>query len=166
MAKRPLNVPDRSEVQEDTPLRLEVAAALAFPDGGVSASGLRRERDNGRLVTFFVANKEFTTLEAVKRMIEACTVATRRSPGITTTGADVATAQAALRLRLDRLIGTGKGNATAHEDESEEMQHFCARLAVRDLPKDDPRRRAVYAASYAATRKRRAKPDKKKQEKP
>lgn len=161
MAKRPLKVPDRSEIQEDTPLRLEVAAALSFPGGGMTASGLRRERDNGRLVTFFVANKEFTTLGAVKRMIEACTVTTRRSPGITTTDANGAAAVAAARLRLDRLIGTGKGTAGTHEDESEEMQHFCARLAVRDLPKDDPRRRAVYAASYAATRKRRAKPDKK-----
>lgn len=162
MAKRPLKVPDRSEIQDDTPLRLEVAAALAFPDGGVSASGLRRERDNGRLVTFFVANKEFTTLDAVKRMIEACAVATRRSPGITTTDAGDAAAVAAARLRLDRLIGTGKGAAGTHEGETEDMRHFRARLAVRDLPKDDPRRRAVYAAAAsAAALKRRKKPDKK-----
>jgi hypothetical protein len=32
-----------ASVDKETPLRLNVAAALAFPDGSVSASGLRRE---------------------------------------------------------------------------------------------------------------------------
>lgn len=50
MAKRPLHIPDRSEITDDTPLRLAVAAALAYPDGSMTASGLRRERDAGRLV--------------------------------------------------------------------------------------------------------------------
>ena len=31
------------EVCRETPLRLKVAAALAFPDGSMSASGLRRD---------------------------------------------------------------------------------------------------------------------------
>ncbi len=61
MAKRPLKVPERSEIQEDTPLRLEVAA-----------SGLRRERDAGRLATFFVAGKEFTTLKDMAYMVATC----------------------------------------------------------------------------------------------
>lgn len=72
MAKRPLKVPERSEIQEDTPLRLEVAAALAFPDEGVTVSGLRRERDAGRLATFFVAGKEFTTLKDMAYMVATC----------------------------------------------------------------------------------------------
>ena len=37
------SVPPRGEVKPDTPLRLSVAAALAFPDGSMTASGLRRE---------------------------------------------------------------------------------------------------------------------------
>ena len=61
MAKRPLKVPERSEIQEDTPLRLEVAA-----------SGLRRERDAGRLATFFVAGTEFTTLKDMAYMVATC----------------------------------------------------------------------------------------------
>jgi hypothetical protein len=32
-----------TEAISDTPLRLTVAVALAFPDGSMSASGLRRE---------------------------------------------------------------------------------------------------------------------------
>lgn len=34
-------LPSRDEVRPDTPLRLGVAAALAFPDGSMTASGLR-----------------------------------------------------------------------------------------------------------------------------
>lgn len=72
MAKRPLHLPNRSEITDDTPLRLAVAAALAYPDGSMTASGLRRERDAGRLVTELTAGKEFTTLADIGRMRELC----------------------------------------------------------------------------------------------
>lgn len=72
MAKRPLHLPDRSEIADDTPLRLDVAAAIAFPGGGMTASGLRRERNAGRLTTELVAGKEFTTLADIARMRELC----------------------------------------------------------------------------------------------
>ena len=36
-------LPRLEDVTPDTPLRLTVAAALAFPDGSMSASGLQRE---------------------------------------------------------------------------------------------------------------------------
>ena len=38
------------KVQPGMPLALGVAAALAFPDGTMTASGLRREAARGRLV--------------------------------------------------------------------------------------------------------------------
>ena len=34
----------------ETPLRLDVAAKIAFPDGGMTAAGLRRKWKRGRLV--------------------------------------------------------------------------------------------------------------------
>jgi hypothetical protein len=37
------SVPPRDAIRPDTPLRLLVAAAVAFPDGSMTASGLRRE---------------------------------------------------------------------------------------------------------------------------
>jgi hypothetical protein len=43
-------VPDRDKIDPATPLRLSVAAALAFPDGSMTASGLRREGARGKLV--------------------------------------------------------------------------------------------------------------------
>ena len=36
-------IPPPDQVSPDTPLRLGIAAALAFPDGSMTAAGLRRE---------------------------------------------------------------------------------------------------------------------------
>jgi len=41
--------PPREDIGDDQPLRLAVAAALAFPDGSMTTSGLRREGARGRL---------------------------------------------------------------------------------------------------------------------
>jgi hypothetical protein len=41
--------PLREDIGHDQPLRLAVAAALAFPDGSMTASGLRREAARGHL---------------------------------------------------------------------------------------------------------------------
>jgi hypothetical protein len=42
-------IPPGDQVGPETPLRLNVAAVLAFPDGTMTASGLRREQC-GRLI--------------------------------------------------------------------------------------------------------------------
>ena len=52
----------------DTPLRLDVAAKLAFPDGGITAASLRREASAGRLVIERIAGKDFTTLTHIENM--------------------------------------------------------------------------------------------------
>src|SRR5690349_715012 len=54
----------------DCPLRLSIAAKVAFPDGSMTASGLRREAQRGRLVIERVAGKDYTTLAAIKDMRE------------------------------------------------------------------------------------------------
>jgi hypothetical protein len=46
---------------QDRPLRLAVAAKVAFPDGSMSASGLRREAQRGRLVIERIAGKDYTS---------------------------------------------------------------------------------------------------------
>jgi|SRR5580658_4349121 hypothetical protein len=75
MKERPtsLTVPD---VPRDAPLRLSRAAEIAFPDGGMTASGLRREASKGRLTIERIAGKDFTTLEAIDEMRKLC----RREP--------------------------------------------------------------------------------------
>jgi hypothetical protein len=54
------------------PLRLDVAARMAFLDGTMGAPGLRKERDKGWLATEMIAGKEFTTLADIEQMRELC----------------------------------------------------------------------------------------------
>jgi hypothetical protein len=70
-------VPDLDKVKPDTPLRLDVAAALAYPDGSMTSSGLRKEAERGRLVIERVAGKDYTTLSAIQKMREECRVQPR-----------------------------------------------------------------------------------------
>ena len=51
-----------------TPLRLSVAAAIAFPDRSISESSLRREAKRARLTVEIFAGKVFTTLNEIERM--------------------------------------------------------------------------------------------------
>ena len=66
--RNPRHIPARSEVGDNTPLRLAVAAILAYPDGSMTASGLRREAARGRLVIERTAGKDYTTLAAIEEM--------------------------------------------------------------------------------------------------
>jgi protein-disulfide isomerase-like protein with CxxC motif len=63
-----------SDVADDAPLRLDVAAALAFPDGSMTAAGLRREAAKGHLALERIAGKYYTTLRDIKEMRELCRV--------------------------------------------------------------------------------------------
>ncbi|MER9131928.1 excisionase [Mesorhizobium sp. M0768] len=65
-----MKIPDQFD--ETTPLRVEIAARIAFPDGSMSAAGLRKERDAGRLETELIAGKEYVSLMAIARMRELC----------------------------------------------------------------------------------------------
>jgi hypothetical protein len=67
-------VPEPDKVKPDTPLRLDVAATLAYPDGSMTASGLRKEAGRGRLVIERIAGKDYTTLRAISEMREKCRV--------------------------------------------------------------------------------------------
>ena len=69
-AERPL----ARQYDKDAPIRIDLAAQIAFPDGSMTAQGLRKERYAGRLETFIIARKEYTTLAAIERMKELCRV--------------------------------------------------------------------------------------------
>jgi len=68
------SLPSRETITTDTPLRLSVAAALAYPDGSMTASGLRRETKRGRLAIERTAGKDYTTLANIERMRQLCRV--------------------------------------------------------------------------------------------
>lgn len=74
------NRPALADITPTTPLRLDLAAQLAFPDGTMTVSGLRKERDRGRLRVSKIAGKEYTTLAAIQEMIEGCVVAPQKVP--------------------------------------------------------------------------------------
>ena len=74
--------PSPEEVTPDTPLRLGIAAALAFPDGSMTTAGLRREAARGRLIIERIAGKDFTTLANIERMRELCRVGARAHDSI------------------------------------------------------------------------------------
>jgi hypothetical protein len=62
----------KAAIASDTPLRLDVAAKIAFPRGGMTAAGLRRESKRGRLVIERVAGKDYTTLDHIAEMRKLC----------------------------------------------------------------------------------------------
>jgi hypothetical protein len=70
-------MPPPEKITPETPLRLEIAATLAFPDGSMTAAGLRREGARGRLVIERIAGKDYTTLANIERMREKCRVETK-----------------------------------------------------------------------------------------
>jgi hypothetical protein len=69
-----MKIVNPADVAPDTPLRLEVAAKLGFPDGTISINSLRREIAAGRLEVSKIAGKHFVTLRALGEMRERCRV--------------------------------------------------------------------------------------------
>ena len=70
-----------ADAGSDTPLRLDVAASLTSPGGGVTAASLRREARAGRLVIERIAGKDFTTLTHIETMRRGSSDMPRRSKG-------------------------------------------------------------------------------------
>lgn len=107
-------VPPLDLITPDTPLRLDVAAAFAYPDGSMTASGLRKERDRGRLVVERTAGKEYTTLANIAHMRELCRVeASAAKPArerfSTNSAPDTKRARAACEIILaDLVAGTDR----------------------------------------------------------
>jgi hypothetical protein len=115
MASRARPLPSREDISDDMPLRLDLAARLAFADGTIGASALRAEAAKGRLQVWRIAGKDMTTLAAIRGMIDLCRandcppasgfaqpVTTEKPSGSSSTVASSA-ALAALKLRARRL---------------------------------------------------------------
>jgi len=56
----------------DLDAHLKYAVKIAFPTGGMTVSGLRKEIGRGRLEVEIIAGKQFTTLANIARMRELC----------------------------------------------------------------------------------------------
>ena len=69
-----LPTPANDNIQPDAPVRLGDILPVAFPHGGITVSGLRKEAARGRLVLMRIAGKDFTTLRSIEEMKEKCRV--------------------------------------------------------------------------------------------
>src|SRR5580693_5778783 len=72
-----MRTPAPEAVTRDTPLRLETAARLAFPDGSMSAAALRRMIVSGKLEAEFIAGRYYVTIAAIEGMRARCRVKAR-----------------------------------------------------------------------------------------
>lgn len=63
-----------SQVTPNTILRLADAARLAFPDGSITVTSLRREAAKGHLTVWRIAGKDMTSLAEIERMKDRCRV--------------------------------------------------------------------------------------------
>lgn len=107
-----------------TPLRLAVAARIAFPDGSMTLAGLRREISRGRLAYEVIAGKHYTTLSDIEDMRRLCriqanapgTESSRRArrifaaPGVEYSGEESGQARLARLLQSRRERGKAKSD--------------------------------------------------------
>lgn len=118
-----------SQIAADTPLRLDYAAEVAFPNGSMTGKGLRREGLRGRLAIMRINGKLFTTLADIQEMCRQCRDAqkaldsgrnqngdaatTSNAPyGSSSTMEDLKEAQAALLRNGERLKASLRSTST------------------------------------------------------
>ena len=113
---------DLSRIADTTPVRLALAAELAFPDGSVTAGTLRREIAVGHLTAWKVGNKMLTSQAEVTKWLDRCRVDASQpwsgplgapSQG-RPTEAEMTAAQAHLMLQIERI----KEGARAKKEEA------------------------------------------------
>lgn len=116
----PKNRPSWKGIKDDiegvtptSPLRLEIAARIAFPDGSMTAKGLRREAARGRLIVELIANKSYTTLSHIEEMRRLCRV------------------QADPELDISKRVRSERLEAEQGEAASESLQHLVHLMRKR-----------------------------------
>ena len=150
----------RMHFGDDEPIRLAVAAAAAFPDGSMSASGLRREAAKGRLAIERIAGRDYTTLQAIQQMRTKCRVeakalasgfsqldgtSTDKSSSVRSGSSATAAlneALAAARVKLRKLKERSPIISTANTEPREISQRDPAACKVADVI-------AIYADDVA-----------------
>jgi nucleoid-associated protein YgaU len=107
---------DPAAIDRNAPLRLADAAAIAYPFGGITASGLRREAARGRLTIERTAGKDYVTLAAIDEMRARCRIEAKAPEAVAAERRDlrfvppdrpdqndIQRAQAAARAVIERL---------------------------------------------------------------
>jgi hypothetical protein len=98
-------------IDPDTPLRLEQALAEAYPQGGMTLAGLRREIARKNLQAEKVAGKHFTTLNFIEKMRERL----RTCPDVPSLPAS---GSAQRNEKPEKSSGTQRGSSSIEENNS------------------------------------------------
>jgi hypothetical protein len=103
-------VPSPDQINPETPLRLSIAAALGFPDGSMTASGLRREAARSRLMIERIAGKEVAVEQVVANGFRVCVLDIIMSDwwGITSS------ANRSTPVRSFKVLGGSRGHVPLH----------------------------------------------------
>jgi len=112
---------DAREILPNTPLRLPLAACLAFPDGSVSEDLLRAEAKRGRLAVERIGGKLYTTLADIEELRALC----RSKPK-----APVSGLSEAISARTDD-VSPASGSSRTMEGSASALA--SAQLALADL---------------------------------
>ena len=108
----------------DVPLRLEQAVKFGFPFGGMTVSGLRRERDRGNLHIERIAGKEFTTLRDIGEMRVKCRENLRVPASISVNGV-------AAKPSMSSSMGKTKSSLAAAEMIAEALKRPSASTSAK-----------------------------------
>lgn len=130
-------LPDLTSVGPDTPLRLSVAARLAFPDGSMTVSGLRRERDKGNLVVERIAGKEYTTLRNIRHMRVKCQEQQRERASGFVQPATTSKAASPMKPSISSETGTGSKAQAAALMNMQRLKELYAPTSKRSTSRPD-----------------------------
>jgi len=119
MPKRPGPLPDRSGIDDDTPLHLATAARLAFPDGVVSGLALRNAAYRGDLEYERLGGRLVTTLRWIREWRERNRYPARPRPETSEAGIvedrNASSAKLAAQQTLARLSKETKATKSARQ---------------------------------------------------
>jgi hypothetical protein len=123
-------------ITDDTPLRLAVAAETAFPGGGMTASGLRKEAAKGRLVVERIAGKDYTTLGAIAKMRKLCQIGPKSTETARTLDADTDRVIFKLKMRTHQAEEDAKLKAAPMTKRERDALEGCFKAKGRFIDTD------------------------------
>jgi hypothetical protein len=83
-----VELPPLERIMPTTPLRLAVAARLAFPDGSMSEKALRELGHARKLTVELIRGKHYTTLADIEEMRKLCRVQAKARGSVPTSGTE------------------------------------------------------------------------------
>src|SRR5262249_37252855 len=109
-----------------------VAAALEFPDGSMTASGLRAEARHGHLKIWRIAGKDYTTKQALREMRGQCVLSSHHDsncgqpekaamPSGSSKTANGKSAQAAAKASAQKLRSRSRNISPKHDNHPSAM---------------------------------------------